>query len=36
LVAERAGEQKVLDGKLKEFDDISRKMQHIKHAKSNS
>ena len=36
LVAERAGENKVLEAKLKEFDDISRKMQHIKHAKSNS
>ncbi|MCR4260746.1 MAG: DNA primase [Candidatus Colwellbacteria bacterium] len=36
LVAERAGESKILDVKLREFDDISRKMQHIKHAKSNS
>jgi len=36
LVAERAGEGKALEEKLREFDDISRKMQHIKHAKSNS
>ena len=36
LVAERAGEQKLLNTKLREFDDISRKMQHIKHAKNNS
>ena len=36
LVAERAGENKILEAKLREFDDISRKMQHIKHVKSNS
>ena len=36
LVAERAGEQKILETKLREFDDISRKMQHIKHVKNNS
>ena len=36
MVAERAGEGKTLDTKLREFDDISRKMQHIKHAKGNS
>src|SRR3989344_1418425 len=36
MVAERAGEGKTLDAKLREFDDISRKMQHIKHAKGNS
>lgn len=36
LVAERDKKTKVLEDKLREFDDISRKMQHIKHAKGNS
>jgi len=36
LAAERSGNSDVLENKLKEFDDITRKMQHIKHAKGGS
>jgi len=36
LAAERSGDSDALENKLKEFDDVTRKMQHIKHAKGGS
>ncbi|MEX2054459.1 MAG: DNA primase [Candidatus Colwellbacteria bacterium] len=36
LVAERSGDSGALENKLKEFDDVTRKMQHIKHEKGGS
>ncbi|MBU2101513.1 DNA primase, partial [Patescibacteria group bacterium] len=35
MVAERQNQEKILNEKLKEFDDITRKMQDIRHAKAN-
>ncbi|MDZ4231172.1 MAG: DNA primase [Patescibacteria group bacterium] len=36
LAAERSGDSGILDKRLKEFDDVTRKMQHIKHVKGGS